>query len=893
LDEFKTQVLLLHSEQSTLDKFRSGFTDRYTVHCATSGSEALDTLVKTPINVLISAHDLPGMSGLDALREARKRSPDTIGILLAGAKTTDINALIRDDDVFQVVSGTVTGEGLLTLVDSATGQTPVMTVSESANDRTADFDDTTEHIIMETAENGSTIISDGTGRLPVLDPEKVAEAANVGSGAVDVLVLTKDQEFLGTIRNSSRGMHRVHYANSLGQANEAIRKNKIGVAIVDAGLAGEKIEQLTLHLRKGSPRLVSIVAGRRDDAEMLMDLLNRGRVYRFLLKPVSPGRARLAVESSVKHHLEAPNAAFKSEAAPAGAKPPVAKNTAQPATAQRAASKATPTAAPADPPMGSVTGPQGVSPMEDRLADAFGNTDSGFTETMTGMISSVGKKLSSTKEPDPVDTYVLPSDSGDSQGGKLKGFGIAATVLAVVAGAAFWFLGGFEEQPFQSEESLRTPSVAEANVASESVSSVADTAAVKALLDKARSARDAGRIFEPVGDNAIEFFAAAIEADPDNALIATELNTAIGQALAFAESAMLESRLDDTGVALQRVASVDPQNGRLPFLNAQLSQMRLRSELDAARAAIRESRFEDAGTALSVAHGLNVADTSEIETVSAELRAARGEQQVGEVLAKATARLDSGDLLSPTNDNARYYFQLVLTNDADNAAARQGLSVIAGKLAYLARAEIDNGDLNRASGTLASARALDPASSEVAATILALETKLADIAEQARLDELNRRAEVERQAEADRLAEAERLAQDQRASETLAAATAAMAAGGESFESTMLESASQAPAQSSINQQPMSVGSLNRTKYAAPKYPRSAQRRNQSGWVDVVFTVLRDGTVADIEVRASEPGKTFDSAAVKAVEKWEFEPVVENGSVVEKRAGVRLMFALE
>ena len=84
LDQFKTQVLLLHSEQSTLDTLSSGFTDRYTVHCATSGSEALNTLVETPINVIVTAQDLPGMSGLEALREAKKRSPETIGILLAG-----------------------------------------------------------------------------------------------------------------------------------------------------------------------------------------------------------------------------------------------------------------------------------------------------------------------------------------------------------------------------------------------------------------------------------------------------------------------------------------------------------------------------------------------------------------------------------------------------------------------------------------------------------------------------------------------------------------------------------------------------------------------------------------------------------------------------------------
>ena len=42
-----------------------------------------------------------------------------------------------------------------------------------------------------------------------------------------------------------------------------------------------------------------------------------------------------------------------------------------------------------------------------------------------------------------------------------------------------------------------------------------------------------------------------------------------------------------------------------------------------------------------------------------------------------------------------------------------------------------------------------------------------------------------------------------------------------------------------------------------------------------------------------EPEGVFDSSAMRAVEKWEFDPIVENGEIVEKRAGVRMMFALE
>ncbi len=325
LEHFKKQVLLLHSEQSTLDTLSSGFNDRYTVHCATSGSEALNTLGETQIDVIISAQELPGMSGLDALREAKKRSPDTIGILLAGNADDGLEALVGDQEVFQVVRGDVTPDSLKSLIDGATRQARLLALAESANDTTASPDEpAAEHIVMETSENGSTIISDGTGRLPILDPQKVSSAADVGSRSVDVLVLTQDEEFLATVQESARGLHNVIYANTLAQADEAIGKNKIGVSVVDAAMVGTDVEKLTMHLRSQSPRLVAIVAGRRDDGEMLMDLINRGKVYRFLLKPVSPGRSRLAIEASVKHHLEAPDSAFKvvgKAAAPAKAAP--------------------------------------------------------------------------------------------------------------------------------------------------------------------------------------------------------------------------------------------------------------------------------------------------------------------------------------------------------------------------------------------------------------------------------------------------------------------------------------------------------------------------------------------------------------------------------------------
>ena len=351
-EQFKTQVLLLHSEQSTLDNLSSGFNDRYTVHCATSGFEALNTLGETQIDVIVSAQELPGMSGLEALREAKKRSPDTIGILLAGNADQGLEALVGDKEVFQIVRGSVTADSLKSMIDNATQQARLIALAESANDTTANPDEpVAEHIVMETSENGSSVITGSTGRMPALDPKKISAAADVGARSVDVLVLTHDEEFLATVKESARGLHNVIYANTVSQADEAIRKKKVGVAVVDAAMVGTNVEKLTMHLRGQSPRLVAIVAGRRDDGEMLMDLINRGKVYRFLLKPVSPGRSRLAIEASVKHHLEAPDSAFTVAGQPAAKPKPEPKAAPKPAAKpapkpQPAAKKSKPKAAP-------------------------------------------------------------------------------------------------------------------------------------------------------------------------------------------------------------------------------------------------------------------------------------------------------------------------------------------------------------------------------------------------------------------------------------------------------------------------------------------------------------------------------------------------------------------
>lgn len=59
----------------------------------------------------------------------------------------------------------------------------------------------------------------------------------------------------------------------------------------------------------------------------------------------------------------------------------------------------------------------------------------------------------------------------------------------------------------------------------------------------------------------------------------------------------------------------------------------------------------------------------------------------------------------------------------------------------------------------------------------------------------------------------------------------------------------------------------------SPKFPTEALRANQSGEVQVEFTVGLDGSVSDARVVRSTPARVFDREALNAVRRWRFQPI--------------------
>ena len=81
--------------------------------------------------------------------------------------------------------------------------------------------------------------------------------------------------------------------------------------------------------------------------------------------------------------------------------------------------------------------------------------------------------------------------------------------------------------------------------------------------------------------------------------------------------------------------------------------------------------------------------------------------------------------------------------------------------------------------------------------------------------------------------------------------------------------------------------------YVPPEFPIAARARATSGWVDLQFMVMMDGSVSDLSVVGADPVGVFETPATDAVRKWKYQPILRDGKPINQRARVRVRFALQ
>jgi protein TonB len=74
-----------------------------------------------------------------------------------------------------------------------------------------------------------------------------------------------------------------------------------------------------------------------------------------------------------------------------------------------------------------------------------------------------------------------------------------------------------------------------------------------------------------------------------------------------------------------------------------------------------------------------------------------------------------------------------------------------------------------------------------------------------------------------------------------------------------------------------------------PQYPNRALQRGIEGWCQVMFTVDENGGVLDPVVVDADPPDIFNSASLRAVQRFKFNPRTKDGQPV-KTPGVQYVF---
>jgi two-component system NtrC family sensor kinase len=104
MDE-EIKILCVDDEQNVLNALRRLFLDEpYTILTAVSGQEGLKTLEQENAQVVISDYRMPGMNGVEFLREVRKKWPYTVRIVLSGyADAAAVVSAINEGQIYKFI----------------------------------------------------------------------------------------------------------------------------------------------------------------------------------------------------------------------------------------------------------------------------------------------------------------------------------------------------------------------------------------------------------------------------------------------------------------------------------------------------------------------------------------------------------------------------------------------------------------------------------------------------------------------------------------------------------------------------------------------------------------------------------------------------------------------
>jgi len=136
---------------------------------------------------------------------------------------------------------------------------------------------------------------------PTPTPAPKAPAGRLAQG-LGIVVFSTDEEVLATVQRAVRGRIPVHAASNIVQVVNILTERQPGVLVTDISDDKATIQAMTARLKQHLPELVTIAVSEHRDVLDMVWLINHGQIFRFLRKPLSPGRCAISLQAALKHH---------------------------------------------------------------------------------------------------------------------------------------------------------------------------------------------------------------------------------------------------------------------------------------------------------------------------------------------------------------------------------------------------------------------------------------------------------------------------------------------------------------------------------------------------------------------------------------------------------------
>lgn len=262
----KPKIAFIDDEPRILRSLKMHFRQSHDVFITTDATELMEYVSQNEVQVVISDQRMPDKQGTEVLSDIKAASPNTIRILLTGY--ADLNAVmdsVNEGEIYRYITKPWQNDELKKIVNKAT----------------------------EIAQQTQEIM------------ENDATQHRVDSGTVsnrNILVLDDDESIYQQIKSHFKSAYNVSWASNLEQAAMLLQKKRFGVTITDSTLNKENITPIVYALKNIQPDLMVLMLTEFKDAHMVIDLINKGQVYRCLPRPTNFSIMSISLDRAFDHH---------------------------------------------------------------------------------------------------------------------------------------------------------------------------------------------------------------------------------------------------------------------------------------------------------------------------------------------------------------------------------------------------------------------------------------------------------------------------------------------------------------------------------------------------------------------------------------------------------------